>query len=89
MQISQLNLFLKRGIEKIRVLTRHNQICYNTCIATKTGYETMSFNKARKTIEWHNEGHQLTQWAKADYETDSQHNNYEITGNGNPTTMRV
>jgi len=47
----------------------------------------MSFNKARKTIEWHNEGHQLSQWAKADYGFDSQHNNYEITGNGNPTTI--
>ena len=35
----------------------------------------MSFNKARKTIEWHNEGHQLSQWAKADYGFDSQHNN--------------
>lgn len=38
----------------------------------------------KQTTKWHNDGHQLTQWAKDYYEIDVAHNNYEITSNGNP-----
>jgi hypothetical protein len=43
----------------------------------------MGFNKAnRDTTTWHNEGHQLMDWAKSDYDLTIAHNNYIITDNG-------
>ena len=48
----------------------------------------MTFNKAKnKSTIWHNEGHQLSDWAKSDYNLTVTHNNYAITDNGNPTTI--
>jgi hypothetical protein len=45
----------------------------------------MGFNKAKNnTTTWHNEGHQLLDWAKSDYDLTVAHNNYAITDNGQP-----